>query len=129
MRSAIELQVDKHTSYFHSTSVTDFLSAISQDLELDLVSKVKQSDGFSLMVDESTDISVSQNLIVYIRILEKDAFRRVNPLTYFLGITQLDRANADTIYSALLKMLSTKGIDIMLLRRISTDGATVMVGN
>ena len=81
------------------------------------------------MVDESTDISVSQNLIVYIRILEKDAFSRVNPHTYFLGITQLDRANADTIYSALLKMLSTKGIDIMLLRGISTDGATVMVGN
>ena len=109
--------------------MTDFLSAISHDLELDLVSKVKHSDGFSLMVDESTDIYVSQNLIVYIRILERDAFGLVHPHTYFLGITKLGRANADSIHSALLELLRTKGIDIMLLRGISTDGAAVMVGN
>ena len=60
--------------------------------------------------------------------MERDAFGLVHPHTYFLGKTKLGRANSDSIHSALLEILRTKGIDIMLLRGISTDGAAVMVG-
>ena len=61
--------------------------------------------------------------------MERDAFGLVYPHTYFLGITKLGRANAESIHTALLEILCTKRIDIMLLRGITTEGAVVMVGN
>lgn len=75
------------------------------------------------MLDESTDISVHQNLITYVRILETDAFGTVAPHTYFLGIDELYRANAESIFGKVIGMLGKKGINVSNLCDVSTDGA------
>ena len=60
---------------------------ISGVIREDLIRNVKNSDCFSLMFDESTDVSVSQNLIIYIRYLSVDKVSaRVEPTTSFLAI-------------------------------------------
>ena len=71
-----------------------------------LVSQVKDSGVFSVMLDESTDVSVHQNLVVYIRYLASVA-GRVQPITSFLGIRQLSTANAESIFSVLLDMFKS----------------------
>ena len=63
------LVVDSHTTYGHNSSISDFLVSVAHVLEVDLVEKVKMSNGFSVMLDELTDVSVHQNMIVHIRIL------------------------------------------------------------
>ena len=104
-----DLRVDSHTSYEHSTSVDEFQDAMSAVLEEELLQKIRQSGKFSIMFDESTDISVHQNLIMYIKILEKNNIDIVEPHTYFLSIDSLYRANADAIYCNVRDTLLRKG--------------------
>ena len=47
----------------------EIVSAIGSDLECDLLSEVKRSPYFSLIVDESTDISVHKQLALSIQYL------------------------------------------------------------
>ena len=81
------------------------------------------------MLDDFTDVSVHQNMIVYIRILESDAHCYLSPHTYFLGIESIERANSVCIYTRVVNMLKRKGIYISNLAGVSTDGAAVMAGN
>ena len=94
----------------------------------ELSQKLMRSPRYPLMFDESTDISVHQNLIVYIRLLECDMSSTVTTNTFYLSITDLHMANADAIYSKILLILSEKGLDISNLCGVCTDGAAVMVG-
>ena len=69
------------------------------------------------MLDESTDIAVQQNLIVYMGFL----VGTVEPHTFFLGISDLNRANAECIYGRVVDILAQKGIKIDGLCDVSTD--------
>ena len=51
--------------YSHHSSVTQFKQATTDIIQK--IYSVKNSDRFSLLFDESTNVSVSQNLFVYIR--------------------------------------------------------------
>ncbi|KAJ8300957.1 hypothetical protein KUTeg_022476 [Tegillarca granosa] len=92
----MQLKVDQHTTYEHHSSIREFQQSLAEVLEDDLVVRIKESGVFSIMIDESTDVSVHQNLVVYVRILEK-VLGRVQANTYFLGIRELCSATADSI--------------------------------
>lgn len=124
-----DLKVDGHTTYEHNTSIQDFQDCIVSVIENEVLEKVSKSKKFSIMIDESTDISVKQNMICYVRVLEYDSCGNATPQTYFLGLSELYRANAEGIYSKVVDMLKNKGIDLLNLCSVSTDGASVMVGN
>ncbi|KAJ8303661.1 LOW QUALITY PROTEIN: hypothetical protein KUTeg_018771 [Tegillarca granosa] len=123
-----DLAVDDHTSYAHNQSIQEFQAAISKVLEDKLLDKVEASKEFSIMIDESTDVSVHQNLLVYIRIVEEIG-ARWEPRSYFLGVRQLASATADSITREVLDVLTSKGLDVGDMVGISTDGAAVMVGS
>ena len=116
-----DLTIDKHTTYQHNTSNGDFKQSVADVLRAELLSKIHKSGKFSIMLDDSTVISVYQNLIVYIGLLETDCVGTVEPHTYFLGISDLNRANAECIYGRVVDMLAQKGIKIDGLCGVSTD--------
>ncbi|KAH3703198.1 hypothetical protein DPMN_078229 [Dreissena polymorpha] len=62
-----DLRVDSHTSYEHSSSVSEFQNCMADVLRSDL-QKIQTSCKYSIMIDESTDISVKQNLVTYVRL-------------------------------------------------------------
>lgn len=68
---------------------------------------VKESGFFSIMIDESPDVSVHQNSVLYIRYLE-ESLGRLDAKTSFLGIRQLASANLNSIREE-VKILSDKG--------------------
>ena len=73
--------------YSHHSSVTQFQQATANIIQEDLLNGVKASDGFSLLFGESTAVSVSQTLIIYVRYLVEDKTTlRAEPLTSFLAI-------------------------------------------
>jgi len=59
---------------------------MSAVLEEELLQKIRQSGKLSIMFDESTDISVHQNLIMYIKILEKNNLDIVEPHNTFFPL-------------------------------------------
>ena len=78
---------------------------------------------YSLMIDESTDISTSQKLIMYIRFLFDGAV-----CTRFLQIVDLPSAKAADIFDAVVKELESKQLPLEKLIGMATDGASVMKG-
>ncbi|KAK6179566.1 hypothetical protein SNE40_011894 [Patella caerulea] len=119
------LNVDQHTSYTHNDSVLEFQQAMADAVLDDLVEKVKESDYFSLLIDESTDVAVDQNLIIYVRYLFKG-----NTKTDFLSIRKLSTgATADKLLDLLIDVVDTLGLNINKMSGIATDGAAVMVGS
>ena len=81
------------------------------------------------MFDESTDVSVSQNLISYIRNLSVDKVSaRVEPTTSFLAIRTLFCANAESITREILDVLCKRQIPLDKLVGVATDGAAVLTG-
>ena len=63
------LAVDKHTTYTSNKSVQGFQQAIADCINDDLINKATSASCYSVMIDESTDVSVSQNILIYIRFL------------------------------------------------------------
>lgn len=123
-----DLAVDSHTSYTHNQSIHEFQSAISKVLEDKLLAKIEASNEFSIMIDESTDVFVHQNLLVFIRIVE-EVGAHWEPKSYFLGIRQLVNATAESVTNEVLDVLKSKGLDASNMVGISTDGVAVMVGS
>ena len=82
------------------------------------------------MFDEITDVSIHQNMIMYVRVLESDELGYTTSGTYFIGIDSLlFRANAESIFDNVIEMLEVKGISLSNLCGFSTDGAAVMLGH
>ncbi|WAR23666.1 LOW QUALITY PROTEIN: hypothetical protein MAR_037335, partial [Mya arenaria] len=100
-----------------------FQDAISSVIEEELLGKIHDSFKFSLMLDESTEISIHQNLIMCIRRYDVDI---VEPHTYFFGIDLL--AYAESIYSKVTCILGQEGTDMsklcgLLLKKKEVLGA------
>lgn len=76
------------------------------------------------MTDKSTDISVTKNLILYIRYLKPDQ----RSVTCFLKLLSLAQSDAATIYSVISHFLTNKNILKAKLVGWASDGCEVMLG-
>lgn len=66
--------------------------------------QVRNAMYLSIMSDESTDTSVSEQLLVYIRYVDVQSEEIV---TRFLGICKIDgHANADNLYTAVHQLIT-----------------------
>ena len=82
-------------------------NAISPELHEDVVHQM-QASNFSLLVDESTDISITQHLAVLLRIFDEDAGIVT---TKFYKLLKVPIADAQTMFGELEKSFATEGID------------------
>jgi len=121
------LKVDSHTTYEHSDSVQEFQDAISTVIMEDNLKSLGDKP-YSIMIDESTDISVDQNLLIYCRYLTQN-LGRFEPKSVLLGVRKLrEGATADKVTHEIFECLSECNLDKYNMCGIATDGAAVMVG-
>ncbi|XP_036317445.1 uncharacterized protein LOC118732390, partial [Rhagoletis pomonella] len=81
---------------------------------------------YSVIVDESTDISVSKNLAVVIRLFDKKCIDR------FLDLVPLENSknsSAETICNAILQILKTNSIPSENMLAFAADNCSVMMGS
>ncbi|XP_044580310.1 uncharacterized protein LOC123262223 [Cotesia glomerata] len=90
----------------------------------DLVNDMKESP-YSLIIDESTDISTEKILCIMVRYF---SFKKKKLLTTFYRIVKIVDATANGIHSALKLQLEADGLSLKNLVGIGVDGANVMVG-
>ena len=81
---------------------------------------------YSLIIDESTDISSVKQLCAVIRYFSTSLKKIVST---YLGLIDLQAENAVAIASTLTTFLESVGIDFMRCVGLGTDGCSVMVGN
>ena len=84
---------------------------------------VLSSEFFSLMIDESTDIAVVKEMVIYGRYV-----RSGKVATTFLNICELPNGTADTIETTLLAYMDKNNLSVSKMMGLGTDGAAVMTG-
>ena len=97
-----------------------FVEALNRVVEDEIMETLKASPFYSLMAD---DISVSKNLILYVRYLKGG-----KSLTHYLKLVTLTQGDAEAIYTAISSLLSEKHLEKAKLVGWASDGAEVMLG-
>ena len=119
-----ELNVADNATYRSRQIVGEFLQTISLEIEKNTLQKLSSSTYFSLMTDESTDISVLKQLVLVARYILTTG----DVTTSFVAIEDLADGKAETIETAIIDITNKKSVEVARLRGFGSDGAPVMTG-
>lgn len=109
----------------HRTKCSKLLTeVISPSLKEELANDLKDVL-YSLLVDESTDVSSTKHLCVCVRFFNR---RRGKIDTAFLGLTPVIRTTGEVLFQAIKELIGSFGLQIVNCIGLGTDGANNMVG-
>ena len=98
--------------------------AIANVLKDDVNNKLVASLYFSILLDESCDISVTKKLLIYAKTISSD----FDIETHFLDNLQISDGTAKTIYQSVKNALQERNILLSKVLAVGSDGASVMTG-
>ena len=119
------LFVGRNATYCSERMVQEFLDVLASQIEIDQHKDIFSSQYISLMTDETTDIAVVKELVLYARYLAPDGGA---PKSTFLKIRDLVDGTAESIYNAITQYCETKDIPLSKCVGFGSDGANVMTG-
>lgn len=102
---------------------TECCKLIASQLRAETLECVKRSPCFSLAIDESTDVSSTQQMILYVWYLEGSKVE-----TKFLAIVPLYKATAAAIHATLMDRIMAWDLPTDKFVAFGSDGASVMTG-
>lgn len=102
------------------------MKCISVVIQKKILNRIRNSPFFGVMVDESTDISVTGHLVVFATIIEEGL-----PVTLFLGLLPIEggKKDANVIYETLLSKLRRWELNLRKFLGFGSDGASTMTGS
>ena len=106
---------------------TNIIKKIVAKVETDEIVDNIKTTPFSVLVDESTDISLHKFLCVLVRYISPITGRVITQLLELVSLDARD-GSAEKIYLAFKECLTAKGIPLKNIVGISCDGANVMIG-
>lgn len=102
----------------------EMLDMMGQDVLRHIVSKIKQATYFTVMIDESADISVTEQVSVCLRTVDD----RLNIDEDFVGLYCTESTDSETLYNLVLDVFTRFDIDIHKCRGQCFDGASNVSG-
>ncbi len=120
------LEVGKNATYASRATGEEFQSCMAEAINSRIAEQVRNAPMFSVLIDETTDISITKQMVVYARVVDSD----FTPHTYFLRNIAIDSPSSDaqTLTTYLVDYLQSKDIDMKKCYALGSDGASVMVG-
>lgn len=91
--------------------------------EKESLSDMLADSNFSLMIDESTDISVTQVLAIVIRFLQNNSVKDA-----LLDIVEVEDGSSETLYSTVKNILEKKKIPLQNIVGFAADNCATMMG-
>ena len=108
-----------------NNTVSRRIDEISQNISEQVVDEIKKSPLFAIQLDESTDVSMSSQLMVFARYMVDG-----NVKEEFLFCKTLDTtARAQDVLKVVDNFFETNGLDWKNLVGVTTDGAPAMLGS
>lgn len=89
------------------------------------IARVCRENKFSLLIDESTDISVTQILAVVVRFFDSEKCKITDAL---LDIVEVENGSAENLYNAVKDLLEEKKIPLMNIIGFGSDNCSTMLG-
>ncbi|CAG8800869.1 31562_t:CDS:2 [Gigaspora margarita] len=105
-------------SYQNHVSAHEFIESIGRIIEQEVFQELRNSDGWSIMLDESYTISNEKTLAI----VSKHAIVPAKPLYRFLGLISLIDSTANAIMAEIDQFVLAKNISYNKLMHICTDG-------
>jgi hypothetical protein len=112
--------------YRNPHEAKDIIECISQDLETQCIDRIRQDLIYSLILDESTDISTESHLVIYVKYFDEE-MRKIN--TQFLKLLKLNAGDAKSIYDTVLSYMNTNQLSTIKLMGFGSDGCSTMLGS
>ncbi|KAK3107222.1 hypothetical protein FSP39_009772 [Pinctada imbricata] len=119
----------RHFQHRSEGSIQELFHTIGDTVKNQIISKVKESQAFGILLDEVTDISVKNQMVLFIQYV--DAATKQTEVAFFAVADVLEEstsANSETLQKVVEKILSVLGDDKRKLSSVVTDGASVMTG-
>ena len=119
-----DLQQGGNAHYTSECFKQELVEALAETVAKPIQESLRKSPFFSICIDETTDVSVIKQLVVYCRYL-------VNAKVHssFISILELPHSTAHTIVEAVCKLCEDLNLDVHnRLCGLGSDGASVMLG-
>lgn len=110
-------------NYINAARCREFVMALSAALKGRMWKDILESPFVSVLIDESTDISSSENLIIYI-IYQKDGRAKAT----YVALQHAPAVDAEAIAETLLLFFKEHGLPVQRVACFCSDGASVMTG-
>ena len=118
------LQRGGNAHYTSERFKQELVEALAPTVAKPIQESLHKSPFFSICIDETTDVSVTKQLIVYCRYLVN-----ANVHSSFISILELPDGTALTIVEAVCKLCEDLNLDMRnRLCGLGSDGASVMLG-
>uniref|UniRef100_A0A915HHP2 DUF4371 domain-containing protein n=1 Tax=Romanomermis culicivorax TaxID=13658 RepID=A0A915HHP2_ROMCU len=111
--------------HYSNFSTYEMLAALNKATYMEVIGKIRQSNGFTLHIDESTDITEQKHLLMYATFFDCDS--QIQTTTY-LALLEVKKADARSLCKLIYKFMSTSEIPLTKILNFTSDGASVMLG-
>lgn len=118
------LMSEKRRKFLSHDNQNEILKILSHEVLRKIVANITAVKYYSLIADETTDSSRLQQLSISLRWVDSKFIIHED----FLGLFEVDKADADHLSVMLLDVLRRFGLDIKNIRGQAYDGASVMAG-
>lgn len=119
-----EIAMSQNMKYTLERFMQEIVLALAETVHEPIKEELQSSPVFSLMIDETTDVSILKQMIIYCHYMCKGEVK-----TCFIGIIELADGKAVTITDALLEFCGKMELDVRKqLFALGSDGASVMLG-
>ena len=113
----------KNAKYLSTNLVTQFIKVISDYIFEESLLKIKESEHFTILMDESTNESNRSQLSVICRVVKNAKVEN-----YLLDLLNLSCCDNETIFHRIKSFLQEKGVEITRIRFVGMDGCSTMSG-
>lgn len=102
------------------TKATNTVNSVILEEGLEQISNILRRQPFSLIIDESTDVSTSKSLALVVRFFDH-VYGKVKDK--FLNLIEIEKSDARTIYSSIIKLFENLQIPLHIRIEISLHKA------
>ena len=118
-----DMNIGQNAKYTCKRFMQESVQALAEVMSHDIIESLQVSTFISLCIDETTDVAITKQLLVYGRYLVEGEVK-----TSFLQISELSDGTARTIVSKVHQICDEFQLNLQNLCGLGSDGASIMLG-
>ena len=119
-----DLRVGRCVHYMSQNCIQNIVGCLGQTVLQPLLHDIQQSQLYAILIDETTDVSVKKQLIMYCRYVKGDSSTE----TKYIAMLPTPDGKEETNTNAVLVKAKELGLDPQKMVAMGSDGASVMLG-
>ena len=123
-KALLPLRKSPSATYTSPTAVHQMMDALSSTIDDTLLADIRNSPAYSLILDEVSDVSSTNNLGVIIKYIDSEGLAQIR----FLADKELIRGTGEAVKEAVMAILEEKNLEPSKCFNLTSDGASAFSG-